>query len=128
MTNLRGNADLGLLLIRLALAAVFISHGVQKLMNLAGTVDFFAGLSLPAALAYTVAAIETLAGLAMLLGISTELAGLLLAIVMAGAIYTVKYQLGFLGGYELYLTLLLTALGIALAGPGRYRLNLKLKS
>lgn len=125
ISHWRGNADLGLLLIRLALAAVFIVHGAQKFMNLEKTVSFFEMLGQPAFMAYVVAAVEVLAGLAMLLGIGVEIAGVLLALVMVGAIYLVKGKMGFLGGYELDLVLLLSALGVALVGAGRYALGKK---
>jgi uncharacterized membrane protein YphA (DoxX/SURF4 family) len=117
------NADLGLLSVRLALGAVFVAHGVAKLQNMSGTVAFFASLGFPAPLAYLVAAVETLGGLAMLAGVATPVAGVLLAAVMVVAILKVKLARGFLGGYEFELTLLLAALGVALAGPGRYALQ-----
>lgn len=114
------NLDLGLFLIRLALAAVFIVHGAGKLGNMEGTVKFFASLDLASFFAYLVAAVETLGGLAMLLGIFTEAAGIGLALVMVFAIYLVKFTTGFAGGWEFDATLLLAALGIVFAGPGRY--------
>lgn len=114
------NADVGLLLIRVGLAAVFITHGWMKLSDMDATVGFFASLGLSAALAWVVSIIEFVAGIMMLLGVYTCIAGGLLAVVMIGAIATVKGQMGFVGGYEFDLMLLLSAVGVALAGPGRY--------
>lgn len=110
--------DLGLLLIRVGLAVVFIAHGWQKFAAMDKTIGFFGTLGFGAFFAYLVAAIELLGGIAMLVGIGTHYAGLALAAVMVAAIYLVKYNKGFLGGYEFDLTLLLAALGITLTGPG----------
>ncbi len=116
------NADVGLLLIRVGLAAVFVTHGWMKLSNMDATVGFFATLGLSAAIAWAVSLIEFVAGLLMLAGAYTCVAGGLLAIVMIGAIATVKGRMGFVGGYEFDLMLLLSAVGVALAGPGKYRM------
>ena len=118
------NPDLGLFILRLALAAVFITHGWMKVADLAGTVGFFGTLGLPALLAYLVSAVELLGGIAMLLGVFPQAGGFLLALVMVGAIWTVKWSKGFVGGYELDLTLLASALAIALSGTGRYTIKL----
>ena len=103
---------------RLALALVFIVHGFGKFTNMQATIGFFAQLGFPAALAYLASAVELLGGIAMLLGIATRYAGVLLAIVMAVAIFKVTLKQGFSGGYEFGLTLLLISLGIAATGPG----------
>ncbi len=108
----------GLFLIRFGLGLVFVVHGWQKLSDIGMIVGFFNGLGLPAIVAYVVAVIELLGGLAMICGVWTKCAGWLLAIVMAGAIILVKGKMGFIGGYELDLLLFLTALGIAFTGPG----------
>lgn len=113
-------SDWGLLVIRLALAAGFIAHGFQKFAALDKTVGFFEGAGLPAVLAYLVSAIELLGGIAMLLGVFTEIAGILIALVMLGAIILVKFKMGFLGGFELDLAYLAMAAAIALSGPGKY--------
>ena len=119
MKKLNQRPEVGWFLVRLGLAAVFIVHGWAKLADLPGTVGFFSALGLPTFLAYVVAVIEFGGGLAMLLGIFARVAGALLAIVMLGAIITVKFKLGFTGGYEFDLMLLLAALAVAAAGPGR---------
>lgn len=111
--------DLGLFLVRLALALVFIIHGWGKFANMQATIGFFAQLGFPVATAYLVATVELLSGIAMLLGVATLYAGVLLAVVMAVASFKVKLGQGFVGGYELDVTLLLSALGIAAAGAGR---------
>lgn len=123
MQNIKGNTGLALLLIRVAVGGVFLAHGLQKVLNLDMTIGFFTSLGLPAFVAYLVTAVETLGGLAVLLGVGVQTASLLLALVMVGAIYTVKGKMGFLGGYEFDLTLLLSALALSIAGPGRYTIK-----
>lgn len=119
------NADLGLLLMRLALGAVFIAHGWAKVQGIEGVVVFFGSLGLPAVLAYVVTAIELVAGIAMVLGAFTGVAGVLLAAVMIGALCTAKLGRPLVGGYELDLALLAMAIGVALIGPGAYSLRKK---
>ena len=84
--------EVGPFLIRLALAIVFIVHGSQKFQNMEGTAGFFGSLGFPAFVAYLIAFVELAGGIAMLLGIFTAWAGILLALVMAGAIYLVKFN------------------------------------
>ena len=116
--------DVGLLLIRVGLAAVFIIHGWQKWQNLDEVTNFFTGLGIPGWMAYIVAFTELVGGLAVLFGWLARFFSLGLAVIMVVAITTAKFNLGFVGGYEFELMLLLMALAIALAGPGRYRLKL----
>lgn len=117
------NPDLGIFCVRLGLAAVFVVHGWQKLANLGATVGFFGQIGVPSVFAYAVAIVEFFGGLALLFGLFVEWAGFLLAIVMAFAIYLVKYPRGFLGGYEFDLMLLLAALAAMFLGAGRYTIK-----
>lgn len=112
-------ADLGLLFLRLALAAVFIAHGWSKWSNIAAIVGFFEILGFPAFMAYVVATVELLSGLAMLAGVWTEFAGPALATIMVGAIWLVKLPKGLMAA-EYEFTLLMTALAVALLGSGNY--------
>lgn len=119
------NPDVGLLLIRLGLAAVFIIHGWAKVQNIEATAGFFSKLGLGMFWVYVVAYVEFLGGLAMLTGFLARKAGLLLAIDMLVAIYLVHWSQGFSGGYEFPLILLLAALAIFFSGPGKYSLSKK---
>lgn len=119
------NTDLALLILRVVLGIVMIYHGWPKLTNLGGTIEGFTGMGIPlpavAAIFATVA--EVLGGMLMLVGAFTDIAGLMFAIDMLGAIIFVHAKNGFSagkGGIEFPLLLLATALAIALAGPGRY--------
>lgn len=120
--------DLGLFVMRLVLGVIFVAHGWSKLQNMDGTIQFFSSLGLGAFFAYAVALIEFLGGLSMILGVGTALFGVLIAIVMIGAIVFVKGKTGGLtgpGGFELDLGLLAMSLGIAMSGPGKYRVGKK---
>lgn len=116
------NPDLGIFLIRLALGAIFLVHGWMKFQDIAGTINFFSGLGLAEFLAYLVATMELVGGILMIIGIYTRLAGLMIAAVMIGAIYFVKFKVGFVGGYEFDLILLAAALGVTFTGGGKYAL------
>ena len=119
------NPDLALLLLRVVLGIVMLVHGVPKLLHFGGIAQGFAGMGIPApTLAALFAALaEAGGGVLMLLGVATDVAGLLFAIDMLGAIIFVHAAKGFSagnGGYEFPLVLLTMALAIAFAGPGRY--------
>jgi putative oxidoreductase len=119
------NLDLALLLIRVVLGIVMLVHGVPKLLHFGGFAQGFAGMGVPAptlALAFA-ATVEVGGGLLMLLGIATDIVGLLFTIDMLGAITFVHWAKGYSagnGGWEFPLVLITLALGVALAGPGRY--------
>jgi putative oxidoreductase len=119
------NPDLALLILRVMLGIIMIYHGWPKVTNLGGTIEAMAGMGVPApavaAIFATVA--EVVGGLLMVLGAFTDIAGLMFAIDMLGAITFVHAKNGFSvakGGMEWPLLLVAAALAIALAGPGRY--------
>ena len=119
------NLGLALLLLRVVLGIVMLMHGVPKLLHFGGVAQGFAGMGVPApTLAAVFAAIaEAVGGLFMLLGIATDIFGVLFAIDMLGAIIFVHWSKGFSagkGGWEFPLVLLTMALTVAFAGPGRY--------
>ncbi|MEK7203735.1 MAG: DoxX family protein [Patescibacteria group bacterium] len=117
--------DAALLLLRLGLAAVFIMHGWPKIQNPEVVGGFFSSLGLNMFWVYVVAYVEFLGGIAMLIGLFSRWAGFLLAIDMLFAIYLVRWPRGFVGGYEFEFLLLLAALAIHLAGPGKYSISEK---
>lgn len=119
------NADIGILALRIVVGAVFIAHGWAKFSNLSGTAGFFGdklGFPMPEVLAFVVAGIELLGGVAILLGAFTWIAGTLLAIIMLVAIFSAKGVDQFMGqgGYEFELVLLGASLAIAKIHPGTY--------
>jgi putative oxidoreductase len=119
------NPDAGLLILRLVLGIIMLYHGWPKVTNLGGVIEGFSGMGIPlpavAAVFATVA--EFVGGLLILIGAFTDIAGLLFAIDMLGAIIFVHAKNGFpvdKGGFEWPLALMAMALAVALAGPGRF--------
>ena len=117
--------DVMLLVARLALGAVMIAHGWQKLDQggLGGTADGFEAMGIPlapAAAAFAIA-IEVGGGVLVLLGALTPVVGVLWALNMAGAWWFVHRDAFFAadGGYELVLVLGVLGLVLAVTGAGR---------
>jgi putative oxidoreductase len=75
-------------------------------------------MGLPPELAVIIGLLEFIGGLAILLGIFTRIAAILLAINMIGAILLVKLSKGFIGGFELDLLYLAIMISLILTGPG----------
>ncbi|MBA2459253.1 MAG: DoxX family protein [Gemmatimonadales bacterium] len=119
------NLDAALLILRVVLGVIMLYHGFPKLMDFGGTAAGFGGMGIPAptlSAAFATVA-EVVGGLLLLVGVATDIAGLLVAVDMLGAIIFVHAKNGFSaanGGYEFPLALLAMGLAIALAGPGRY--------
>jgi len=108
---------------------VFAAHGAQKLFvtGIAGVTHMFhgAGIPLPHIAAIVVTLVELGGGIALILGIFTRYAALLLAVDMAVAVGKVHLRNGFFlskGGYEYALTLLAACVALALTGPGSFAL------
>ncbi|NIK39294.1 putative oxidoreductase [Xanthomonas arboricola] len=90
-------AAYGAALLRISLGALFLVHGLIKLLVFtpAGTVAYFQSLGLPGALAYLTIALELGLGLSMLLGIYARWVGLLGVPLLLGTIISVHGGNGF---------------------------------
>ena len=112
-------SQLAALLLRISLGIIMLAHSLYlKLIvfTLPGTAKFFASIGLPESLAYIVFAIETLAGIALIIGYQARIAALSLIPVLLGATWA-HINNGWLftntgGGWEY--PLLLTILAIVL--------------
>jgi putative oxidoreductase len=134
--NLGGNKmeDLGLLIIRVVIGALFIGHGAQKLFGwfggygLKGTGDWLASIGLKPGVTMALFAglAELVGGLLFTLGLFTPLAAVLIAGTMIMAIAKVHGAHGLWAtqnGYEYNLTLIAVVIGVALIGPGSYAID-----
>ncbi|OZF04887.1 DoxX family protein [Rhodococcus sp. 15-2388-1-1a] len=118
------------LVARIGLGIVFIAHGWQKLntYGLDGTAASFVTMNipLPTASAYFATFVELIGGGALILGIFTPVAGLLLFVDMLGAAIFVHFDKGVFateGGYELVVALGVGALLLAAFGAGRISID-----
>src|SRR5262249_24760811 len=132
------------ILLRFALAAVFIYHGLDKVnpkndygmswmkppASSNAAPDAPPLKTLPAALQLAVAWGELLGGAACALGLFTRFAALGLAAIMVGAFVTVHGTHGFSlqgGGYEYVLVLFVVCLSLILLGAGTMSLDRVIK-
>ena len=126
--------DLGLFLIRLVFGLVVAAHGAQKLFGwfggygLAGTGGFMESLGFRPGKTFAAAAGlgEFVGGLLFALGFLGAVGPALMVSVMLVASIAVHWKNGLFNssnGIELPLLVATAAVGIALAGPGRYSLD-----
>lgn len=114
-------SDLGLLALRLAVAAIFIYHAWPKLKNYKMMAQ---GMGMSASFVLTLGLVEFFSSAALVLGVYTSIASALLALVMAGAIYfkIFKWKIPFSAmdkmGWEFDLILLAANLALLVVGPG----------
>ena len=114
--------DFGLLIIRIALGAIFTHHGWAKLGNVTGTEGFMSAIGLPGFMAYAIIIVEVLGGLMLIFGVLTRVAAVAtgIAMVVAVVLATLPHK-GFLGS-EFEVLLAVVSFGIAFIGAGKYRL------
>ncbi len=136
------NPGLGLFILRVALGIIFLMHGLGKLIGppfdgpgMAGWTGMLRDVlhfPAPTLMAYVGMLVETLGGLALLLGIGVQIAAILVAIQVFIAALLVHVPHGFdvfhfgdpmARGYEYNLALIGALLCVALAGPGNWALQ-----
>ncbi|MCM3160750.1 DoxX family protein [Metabacillus litoralis] len=121
---MKNKQDISALLLRLVLGVIFIGHGVAKFQGGIGNIaGWFDSIGLPGFLAYAVAIIELVGGIAMLLGLATRIVGGLFVLVLLGAIVKVQLAAGFIGGYAYDLALLAMSAYFLLNGSKLYSLD-----
>lgn len=119
--------NLALLILRLSLGLIFVAHGLSKINNMEGTIGFFASFGIPAIFAYLVGWGELLSGIALIIGVYTWAAGILIAVIMMFAIILVKSKGGDILKAEVDFMAFAAALTLAFIGPGKFTM-MKTKS
>jgi len=113
--------DLGLFLLRLAIAVIFSYHSLPKIKKSRAMAS---AMGWPPGAVLALGLVEVLSSLGLALGIYTQFAALLLAVIMIGAIYmkTMKWGVPFSAmdktGWEFDLILLAGSIVILLGGGG----------
>lgn len=120
-------------ILRLTLGVVMFPHGAQKLLGwfggdgFSGTMGYFTGTGLPAAVAFLVIMAESLGSLGLIFGFLTRFSAFGIAMNMLGAILMVHLKTGFFmnwtgklqgEGYEYHLLVLGIALALMIRGGG----------
>lgn len=130
MTNMNAAigrlASLAPLVLRLAIGGVMAYHGVEKFRGgIGGVEEMFQmwGVPAPGFTAPAVAVVEIVAGLALVVGIGARVAAAALAVVLVGAVFYVKTDLGIISsgpmpGAELDIALFAGLAALILMGPG----------
>lgn len=128
-TSTDSRHDIALAALRIAIGGIFAAHGAQKLFvyGIEGVSGAFGGMGIPmpGITGPLTGIVELTAGLALVVGLLTRVAGLGLAVIMLGAIGFVHVKAGFWApnGMEFPLALLAGATTLALSGAGRYSLD-----
>lgn len=129
MTDRESFAPYAALVLRLTTGALFLTHGLIKLLVFtpAGTAGYFQSIGLPGALGYITMIAEILGGIALILGIRVRLVSLALVPVLLGAAWFGHGGFGFNwsnpnGGWEYPLMWALVQASVALLGDGAYAL------
>lgn len=118
--------SIGLAVLRVAVAAVFINHGRQKLFvyGFAGVTGAFTqmGVPFPGIMGPFIGLLEFFGGIALLFGFLTRLLAVGFVCDMLGAILLVQMKRGF-SAFELEFLLLGSSLALAFAGAGRFSVD-----
>ena len=128
LTLLHAYGDAGALVLRLAVGLIFIRHGVQKWQLWKATPS----PSMPPRLLMTLRLLslfEPAGGIAVTLGLLTQIAAFGLGLIMLGALYfkirvwKIKFIATDTTGWEFDLVLLAAAIVLTLAGGGAWALD-----
>ncbi|WP_409275917.1 DoxX family protein [Neobacillus sp. SCS-31] len=121
--------EIGALILRVVLGFLFFYHGLVKFQGgIENTVGWFDSIGIPGFMAYVVALVELLGGIALIIGFATKIVSVLFVVLMIGAIVSVKFAVGLLGngqmaGYELDLAFMAMAAALAFTGSNLYSVD-----
>ncbi|MGH9638421.1 MAG: DoxX family protein [Candidatus Acidiferrales bacterium] len=122
MRSLERLKPLGLLILRVAVGVIFIHYGYPKLfVHPRSTVEWFAHHGFPGYFGYLSGVLELFGGLMLIAGLFTRIAGLLLAVEMAVALWRVHGLLSnplAVQNYQFPLMMGVAAFALATVGAG----------
>jgi putative oxidoreductase len=120
MKSLNALQPLGLLLLRAALAIIFIYHGYPKLVHPAGGQQFYIQHGLPGYFLYISGVVELFGGVLLCIGLFTRAAALLLAIELGIMLWKTHAGGNYYAviSYEFPLTLVAACFALATTGAG----------
>src|SRR5215468_8460842 len=128
----RSAVDWALLVARIVVGAVFMTHGAQKLFGAFGGPGLSAVVQMMGPLGYLVAVGEFFGGLGLVVGFLTRFSAASITLIMLGAIGMVHAHSGFFmnwtgkqpgEGFEYHLLAIAVLLTIVIAGPGRFAMG-----
>lgn len=106
--------------LRIAAFIALILHSLSKIQGIEQTPSFFSNIvGTPPELAYPIALLEIIGRSLLRIGPATNIASVLFLIEMIGVILLVKFDKGFVGGFELELLILAISFSLLLSSPGR---------
>lgn len=126
-----GGLDFGLLILRLVLGGLFVTHGLDSLfgwfngLGMGGTEDLVRSFDFtqPTILAWVLAVSETAGGALLILGLFTPAGAAMILGVMANAIVVKANWSQYLGNVELEMMYAGAAFTLLFTGPGRVALD-----
>jgi uncharacterized membrane protein YphA (DoxX/SURF4 family) len=119
--------DVAALVGRVALGALFLVHGVPKIRDVRKTIGWVKGTGWPGGETFALlfSLLEFFGGIALILGLLTQVAAVLFVLEMvATTIFSkMKLQKKFVLGYELDVAYAALALVLVFLGPGAFSLD-----
>lgn len=127
---MKNNIDAGILIWRLTLGVLMLTHGIYKLVNgISYIKGLFTELGLPEILAHSVHIGQTVIPVLLIIGYRTKIAAIILAFTMTVAVTLVYsdqiFTLNEFGGWliELNAFFFFGAVGLLFTGGGKYAIS-----
>ncbi len=110
--------------IRASIGAIFIVHSLKKFDP--SWQEWLISIGIPPEMQIPIALAELIGGICLVVGALTRVAASIMAVIVLGAIFHIRWENGFFvsqGGWEWDLVMLAAVLSIIAAGPGRISIS-----